>query len=473
MFRRVSPLRSLSIRCSLLAAALWLALAGFGSAAAAQAGGRATETVAFVGANVIPMDSERVLENQVVIVRDGRIVSVAPAGTAAIPEGALRIDGVGRWLIPGLAEMHGHVPGPDDPGYAENVLFLYIANGVTTVRNMAGHPSHPALRDRIARGDPIGPTLHIASPWLGPEMAGSPEAARAAVRDYRAAGFDLLKIGSLPREAYRAMAETAHEVGMPFGGHIPGDVGLVGALDARQASIDHLDRYVEYLVPEGTATAGRDPGFFGSGWIHLVDEARIREAVARTLAAGTWNVPTLSLVEHLASPEPAEAMIRRPEMRYMPRRVLDGWVQAKGEFRAREDFQTDAAQALVELRRRLVRALHEAGAPIALGSDAPQFFNVPGFSIHHEMRMMAAAGLSPYEVLATGTRNPALHFGTPGEFGTVEPGRRADLILLEANPLDDLANVQRRVGVMVRGRWLPEEEIQARLERIASAVAAN
>ncbi|MGO1720589.1 MAG: amidohydrolase family protein, partial [Luteimonas sp.] len=186
---------------------------------------------------------------------------------------------------------------------------------------------------------------------------------------------------------------------------------------------------------------------------------------------GTWNVPTLSLVEHLASDTPAEEMIAWPEMRYMPQQVREGWVRSKHQFQAREDFQPEAAQALVELRQELTRALHAAGAPIALGSDAPQFFNVPGFSIHHELRMMVATGLTPYEVLATGTREPARYFGTPDAFGTIEPGRRADLILLEANPLDDVANVQRRAGVMVRGQWLPEEQIQARLDAIAEAVA--
>ena len=144
---------------------------------------------------------------------------------------------------------------------------------------------------------------------------------------------------------------------------------------------------------------------------------------------------------------------------------------SKRDMQSRDTFRPAAAQRLVEVRRRLLGALHDAGAPIALGSDAPQFFNVPGFSIHHEMRMMAAAGLTPYEVLATGTRAPARYFGTPEAFGTVAPGRRADLILLDADPLDDLANVQRRVGVMVSGRWLPEDEIQARLRAIAEAVA--
>lgn len=430
-------------------------------------------TTAFVGVNVVPMDRDTVLENHTVIVRDGRIVSVASAAESQVPDDAVRIDGAGRWLMPGLAEMHGHVPGPDDPAYAENVLFLYVANGVTTVRNMAGHPSHLALRDRVTAGTLVGPTLHAASPWLGRDVAGTPDAARQAVRAHHDAGFDLIKLGSIPRDAYVAMAEAAHAIGMPFGGHVPAEVGLTGALDARQTSIDHLDRYVEFLVPEGAAPRGTDPGFFGSGWVHLADEKRIAEAVRRTLAAGTWNVPTLSLVEHLASDESAESMIAWPEMRYMPQEVRDGWVRAKREFQARPDFQPGATRRLVALRRTLTRALHDAGAPIALGSDAPQFFNVPGFSIHHELRMMAAAGLTPYEVLATGTREPARYFGTPGAFGTIAPGGRADLVLLTANPLEDLANVRRVAGVMVRGRWLPEAEIGARLEAIAGEVAGR
>jgi imidazolonepropionase-like amidohydrolase len=166
-------------------------------------------------------------------------------------------------------------------------------------------------------------------------------------------------------------------------------------------------------------------------------------------------------------------MIQRPEMLYMPKDILDRWVQAKKDYLARADFRPEAATRLVEIRRQLVKALHDSGAPIALGSDAPQFFNVPGFSIHYEMAMMAAAGLTPYEVLVTGTRNPAAYFGTPDAFGTIEAGRRADMILLEANPLEDLANVQRRLGVMVRGQWLPEPLIQERLARIGDEVAGQ
>lgn len=456
-----------------LIAVLLLAAVFAGAGGSQSRAGGAGQVVAFVGVNVVPMDREGVLANRTVVVRDGRILSVAAADAARVPARARRIEGGGRWLMPGLAEMHGHVPGANEPAYRDDVLFLYLANGVTTVRNMAGNASHLALRDRIAAGRALGPTLYAASPWLSAEVAGTPEKAREAARGYRKAGYDLIKIGSVPRDAYVAMAATAHRVGIPFGGHIPEEVGLVGALDARQTSIDHFDRYVEFLVPEGADKGGRESGFFGSGWALLADERRIPEAIRRTIAAGTWNVPTLSLVEHLASPETAEAMIARPEMRYMPRRVLDGWAKTKREFDARPDFQPDSTRRLVEIRRRLVRELHAAGAPIALGSDAPQFFNVPGFSIHHEMRMMAAAGLTPHQVLSTGTREAARYFGADARFGTIAPGQRADLILLTADPTLDLANVQRRAGVMVRGRWLPEEEIQARLEKIAADAATR
>ena len=248
---------------------------------------------------------------------------------------------------------------------------------------------------------------------------------------------------------------------------------LEDALQARQTSIDHFDRYVEFLVPPDARDADRDPGFFGSGVVDRADPARIPDAVQRTLDAGTWNVPTLSLVEHLASPETAETMIAWPEMRYMPAEVRDGWVRSKHEYAARADFQPEATARLVALRRQLLVALYEAGAPVALGSDAPQFFNVPGFSIHHEMRMMADAGLTPWQVLETGTVAAARYFDAPGEFGAIVPGAHADLILLTADPLADLANVRERAGVMVAGRWLPEAEIQARLEAIAERRAAE
>ena len=430
------------------------------------------EITAFVGVTVVPMDRDRLLDDHTVLVSEGIISGVGPSDEVAVPPDAVRIDGTGRYLMPGLAEMHAHIPGSDDRRYAEDVLYLYLANGVTTIRGMAGDPLHLELREQTASGELPGPTIYAAAPGLSGQNAGTPEEAERAVRERVKDGYDLLKVFEMPVESYEQMARTADELGIDFAGHVPEAVGLVGAVAAGQASIDHLDRYVEFLAASHPDFPGREPGFFGSGVVDLADMSRIPDAVQRTVAAGTWNVPTLSLVEHLASPEHPEQMIQRPEMLYMPTGILDRWVQAKKDYQAREDFQPAAATRLVEVRRRLVKALHDGGAPIALGSDAPQFFNVPGFSIHHELAMMVATGLTPYEVLVTGTRNPAACFGTPEAFGTVAVGRRADLILLEANPLEDVANVQQRAGVMARGRWLPEALIQERLSEIAERVAA-
>lgn len=426
------------------------------------------ENFVFTNVNVIPMDREQILENHTVIVNNGRITSVTPAGEAEIPAGAEIIEGEGKYLMPGLTEMHGHIPGENEPEYAENVLFLYLSNGVTTVRNMAGSAYHLKLRERVNNNEIPGPVIFAAGPWLSKENAPTPQAVERVVRQQKEAGFDLLKLGSISPEVYEEMARVAHEVNIPFAGHIPEGVGLENALEAGQKSIDHFDRYVEFLVPEDADTQGRDSGFFGSGLIDLVDRDRIPTAVQKTIDAGTWNVPTLSLVEHLALDESPEEMITRPEMQYMPRKVLESWKKSKEDYSQREDFQPKAATALVELRRQLLKELHDAGAPIALGSDAPQFFNVPGFSIHHEMRMMVASGLSPYEVLVTGTRMPADYFGTPEEFGKVKTGSRADLILLDANPLEDIKNVQQPSGVMFRGIWWPKETIEEGLEEIAA-----
>ncbi|TVQ03390.1 MAG: amidohydrolase [Balneolaceae bacterium] len=423
---------------------------------------------AFTDVNVVPMNQEVILENQTVVVQNGRITAIGPVAEVEVPAGASQIDGTGKYLMPGLAEMHGHIPGPNNPQYAKDVLFLYISNGVTTVRNMAGHPYHLELRERVNNNEIAGPTIFAASPWLSPNNISEPADAEAVVRGYQEAGFDLMKMGSLSLESYRAMAETAHEIGLPFAGHIPQEVMLVNALQYRQASIDHLDRYVEFLAENHPEYPNRTLGFFGSGVVDLVDESRIAEAVELTIEAGTWNVPTLSLVEHLESPVPAEEMAQWPEMKYMPANVVEGWVESKHNFQARDDFQPDAARRLVELRQKLTKELHDRGAPIVLGSDAPQFFNVPGFSIHHELEMMVTAGLTPYQVLVTGTRNAGIYFDMEDEFGTVEEGRHADLILLNSNPLENIEHVRDQEGVMVHGVWWPGEIIRERLEEIAA-----
>ncbi|HEV8266148.1 MAG TPA: amidohydrolase family protein, partial [Gemmatimonadales bacterium] len=346
---------------------------------------------------------------------------------------------------------HGHLPNPNAGAeLTETVLFLYVANGVTLVRGMQGNTAHLDLKRRIAAGELLGPRLFVPGPALTGNLAPSPDSGRRLVEAYRAAGFDHLKIHEwLSRQTYDTIVATAKRLGLSFAGHVPDDVGVYQALASGQKSIDHLDNYVETV-----------------GGPESADEARVGRVVAATCAAGTWTVPTLALWEVFLGTDDPAALDARPELRYVPPQWRANWAQQVVRTRQNGPAPTTRV-ATIALRRRILKALQDAGCPIALGTDSPQLFSVPGFSIHREMAAMAAAGLTPQQILTAGTRNVARYFGAEAEFGTVAAGRRADLLLLEANPLADVANVARRAGVMVNGRWLAESEIQARLERIA------
>jgi imidazolonepropionase-like amidohydrolase len=432
----------------------------------------ATGGLAFVDVSVIPMDRERVLAGQTVVVQDGRIVAMGPAGSVRVPDGATRVEGRGRYLMPGLAEMHAHVP-PPQAGEAtmDRTLFLYLAGGVTTARGMLGHPQHLALRDRLQRGEALGPQLITSGPSFNGNSVPAPDVAQRMVQEQRQAGYDFLKLHpGLSRASFDAMVAAADAEGMRIAGHVPVDVGLARAIEARLASIDHLDGYVEALAGLEPGASG---GFFGFTVTERADAGRIAALAAATRAAGVWNVPTQSLLEHVLGTMPPETLAARPEMRYMPPATVQQWIQSTNSVRAQNGYTPERAARYIELRRQLIRELHRAGAGLLLGSDAPQIFNVPGFAVHHELRMLVDAGLTPYQALETGTRLPAVFFGREAEFGTVATGRRADLLLLEANPLADIGNTARIAGVMAGGRWISAAQIAERLERIAAEVAGG
>lgn len=426
--------------------------------------------VAFVGADVIPMDSERILRAQTVVVRDGRIVALGPVGSTAIPADAQRIDARGKFLLPGLAEMHGHIPW-QQAAFAEDVLFLYVANGALTVRGMQGNAAHFELRRRVNAGEIVGPRLVLSSPPISGNNAPDAATAERLVREHHAAGYDLLKVHeAIPAPAYLALARTARTLRIPFGGHVSDLVGLRTAFAEQQTTIDHLDNFLDELVPSPAALPAG--GYERQRQIALTaEEARIPELVRAARAAGTAVVPTQVLWEVLRGAHDVDAMQARPELRYMPTQTVAGWVNSVRTIRAGAD--PAAAAREVQLRNKLLLELHRAGVDILMGTDAPQIFSVPGFSLHRELERMVEIGMTPYEVLRTGTVNVAKHFGWEDRAGTVAVGRNADLLLLEANPLRDIRALQQRAGVMSAGRWIPESEIRARLESIAARYAAR
>jgi imidazolonepropionase-like amidohydrolase len=426
-------------------------------------GGAAADIAAFVNVNVIPMSEERIIEQQTVIVSDGIIGIIGDVDEVPVPEAARVIDGTDRFLIPGLAEMHAHVP-PVGSGELERDFALFVANGVTTVRGMLGHPSHLELRTALLDGETLGPRLITSGPSLnGRSVSGAADGARQ-VREQHAAGYDFIKIHpGLDDDEFAAIAAAANELGMPFAGHVPVAVGLESALESGMASIDHLDGYMAALMPPRYDASGGYGGLFDVLLAGDVDEDRVPELAAATAAAGTWTVPTETLVEQLINEVPASELRSRVEMRYVPTDTINRWVQAKEGQRLERGFSDEIARRAIRIRRALIRELHDAGAGILLGSDAPQVFNVPGFSLHRELELMVAAGLTPFEALRAGTANVARFLGL--RTGVIETGREADLVVLDSNPLVDISSTRRVHGVMVRGNWYPAAEIEALLER--------
>ncbi|RPI54035.1 MAG: amidohydrolase, partial [Acidobacteria bacterium] len=346
-----------------------------------------------------------------------------------------------------------------------DVLFLYVANGVTTVRAMLGNPEAVTTRDAIAAGTLVGPKLYVAGPALNGKVAPTPPDAERLVREQKTAGYDLLKVlGGMPPEVYAALMNTARALKIDVGGHVPGEVGVRGALAAGQRSIDHLDQYIPalQLAPDTSREE---------------EDRRIAEIARLTAKSGTWNVPTMYLWDLFHNAETGETLRKRlTETRYLPRTMIDEWVKSKnGRLRPPNDTPSGVGAfgqtgvRVMDLRRRIARALKAANAPIALGTDSPQMFSVPGFSTHRELKLMVDdLGYTPYEAIESGTRSVAQYFGTTSETGTIAQGKRADLILLEANPLTNIAHTERRAGVMANGRWFPESEIRKRLDEIAA-----
>lgn len=417
---------------------------------------------AFVNVNVVPMTSEVVVAGQTVIVNNGLIETIGDVEGVPVPEAAQVVDGTDRFLLPGLAEMHAHVPATTSPELGR-VLTLFVANGVTTMRGMLGQPAHLALRQQLLEGKVFGPRLVTSGPSLNGNSVRGAADAEHKVRQQHADGYDFIKIHpGLDNSEFAAIAATANELGIAFAGHVPVSVGVDGALAAGIATIDHLDGYLVALLPPDTDPSGGYGGFFDVLLANQLLEHRVADIVRLTANSNTWNVPTQALFEHRVSAVAAAEMRTRPEMQFMPEATVARWVRTKEQQQAERGFDAEVADRAIRIRRKLIVELHRAGARLLLGSDAPQVFNVPGFSIHDELGFLVAAGLTPYEALHTGTASVAEFLGS--NTGTVATGREADLVLLDANPLADIANAQRIHGVMLRGNWYPSAALKERLD---------
>jgi imidazolonepropionase-like amidohydrolase len=423
--------------------------------------------VVFTGVSVIPMDRETVVANQTVIVQNGRIAYVG--GPRSAPAGATSIDARGKFLMPAIAEFHAHVPSGGQAIHAHRTLSLYALAGVATARGMLGAPMHLALRDSIAAGQLFGPRILTSGPSFNGNSATSPTTAAQMVRDQKAAGYDLLKIHpGVPRAAFDSLATVANAMRIPFAGHVPLDVGLDLALTSKYSTIDHLDGIVEAMYAGPQPLTPQLNGFFGLGIVRQLDQSRFGTIVNRIKASGVAMVPTQILLDNYANDATGDELTSLPEFKYWVPQQTAAWRTNKNNYLAQPPVSREQRQEFIALRRRLIKALYDAGVPFLLGSDAPQLWNVPGFSAHRELAALVAAGLTPYQALRTGTVDVAKFMGEEGRAGVVRVGARADLLLLDANPLEAIGNSLRINGVVVNGRWIGPAERTRMLDALAA-----
>jgi len=403
------------------------------------------DTVVFRNVNVVTMTSPKVLEKQSVVVQDGRILSVSK--NPKVAAGATVIDGKGRYLMPGLADMHVQIPGSEAKGgLMMDVLTMLVTNGVTTARGMWGLPGHLEVREKAKLGQVVAPNLVLAGPIFSSETVVTPEEAAARVRIQKKEGWDLLSLHfSLTREQYDAVVKTAREEGMRFAGQVP---DLLHAIEMKQETIDSMDMF------NGALQTPKGP----------VDDAKLADLAKKIKDAGVWIVPTNAITEITFGATPLQTLNAYPENKYAPQAAVEFWTNSYNQRIA--GISRDQAANVVANNRRIIRALHKAGVNLLLGTNALEQYTQPGFSVAREMTSLRTAGLPAYDILRMATVNPAIYLGKQDSVGTIEAGKRADLVLLDGNPLADVTNVSKVSGVMIGGHWIDRGQIDSALKRV-------
>ncbi len=449
------------------------------------------EVTAFVGVTVIPMDQERVLDDQTVVVRNGRIVVMGERNAVLVPENATRVSGQGRYLLPGLSDMHAHlttsvqvvgdsygaISSHTSTEVARSQLLLYLATGVTTLRNTAGSEAHQALAQSLAAGTILGPRMYTSSPlvegenavWAWASVVTDPAEAASLVADFADQGYTMVKVyHTVSAEVYRAISAAAAAHDMQVIGHVSFDVGIDLALEAGQHSIEHLRGYdFDGASPEALAKDGGRSAERFATWLSMTP-ARRNELAWMTFAAGTFNCPTLVISELLFDDVARSALKAHPNMRYVHPQVRASVASNVLD----EIFGADAKammKTVLPQQYEMIAALNEAGAGLLTGTDTMVPYLIPGFTVIEEMAHFVAAGLSPFDALRASTASAVESLGLLAESGTINVGKRADMLLLDANPLEDINNLWRLAGVMIDGRWIDQTEMAKLLEELAAS----
>jgi cytosine/adenosine deaminase-related metal-dependent hydrolase len=408
-----------------------------------------TNPVVFTHVSVVSMKADEVLPDQSVVVDGGKIVKIGPASSISAPAQAIQVDGAGKYLIPGLADLHVHLFSPDD-------LFSYLANGVTTVLNMDGGPMHLHWREQVRQGTLLGPTIYTAGhttdgfPPLNEMFVTAETPAQAAdlVRETKRAGYDFVKLyGTLRPDVFRTVLETAEREKIPAAGHINRQVGALEVLKSKQVLAAHLEDLIF------------------SRFDHPPSDAEMEEFATAIATSGMTVTPNLNVnPSNSAQLKDLDGVLKSEQARWLPPAAYSQWMPSNNR-NDRNDVagQLEQMATVQKALYKLVVLLHEKGVRLVLGTDAAPY-GFPGISAHEELSELVEAGFSPYQALLTATRNAGSFLAetvpNAKTFGTVEEGSAADLVLLSADPLADIHNTRRIAGVMINGRWLPVTELE-------------
>jgi hypothetical protein len=415
-------------------------------------------SLALTHVNIIDVTNGELKRDTTVVLTGERISAIGPTATTSLPTDAKVIDASGQFLIPGLWDMHVH-------WYVRDTFTLFIASGVTSVRQMFGNSNLLRWRDQIAKGSLLGPRMVVASPIIdGPEpiwpnsiSVSNEEEGRRAVRRVKQWGADFVKVYALlPRDAYFGIADEAKQQGIAFVGHVPFSLSPGEASDAGQKSIEHLtgiliecsDEEKELREKLVKADSPEARGRVQATALETYDEKKATDLFARFVKNQTWQCPTLTVLR--SSAYLGDTNFRRDgRLKYIPRQLQQRWA-----MRIANQTEGDSARAKKAFQKELeiVRAMQKAGVPILAGTDTGNPFCFPGFSLHDELALLVIAGLKPVEALRSATLDPAKFFGLEKTLGTIEVGKIADLVLLGANPIEDIRNTQRINAVVAKGR---------------------
>jgi len=423
--------------------------------------------IAFTHVTVIDVTGGPTRRDTTILIAGDRITTIGDSANISVPADATVVDATGRFLIPGLWDMHVH-------WYVRDMFTLFIANGVTGVRQMFGNSDLLRWRDQIARGSLLGPRMVVASPiidgpqpvWPNSIAVSNEEEGRKAVRRVKQWGADFVKVYALlPRDAYFGIADEAKQQGITFVGHVPFTVSPGEASDAGQKSIEHLtgimiacsDKETELRDKVIKANSPEARGRVQATAVETYNQKKAADLFARFVKNQTWQCPTLTVLR--SSAILGIESFRDGRLRYIPRLLQERWSRRVphrngGDNAGKQVFQKELA---------IVGAMQKAGVPILAGTDTGNPFCFPGFSLHEELALLVIAGLTPVEALRSATLNPAMFFGLDKTLGTIEQGKIADLVLLDANPLEDIRNTQRINAVVSNGRLFDRKALDKML----------